>query len=142
MVRGPSSHSSTITVTMWFDLVKNYVGGIRIVTEWLGSGAETVEKEKAQNRTNTCLICPHNKHGVELTESAMSAVREQVGVKNHLNLHTDGENDLFTCELCSCPLKLKVWIPHRRVKLNEGDKDKFPAHCWLKTEEHDRSDTI
>ena len=121
----------------FFDTLSKYVNGARILRDWLGSGGVPVSKELAQSRANVCLMCPLNKHGIELTEMASEAIREQIGVKNHLQLHVDGENDLFTCEVCSCPLKLKVFVPFRLVKPLPEEKDKYPGVCWLRTENHD-----
>lgn len=126
----------------FFDTLSKYVSGARILRDWLGSGGVPVSNELAQDRTDVCLICPHNKHGIELTEAASEAIREQVGVKNHLQLHTNGEENLFTCDVCKCPLKLKVFVPFKLVKPLPEEKEQFPAACWLRTEAHDRSDSI
>lgn len=117
-----------------FSKVKDYARGVSIITDWLGSGGVPVSRGLAEQRSDTCLICPHNKACVPIVADISEFVREQVELKNHLNLKVDGEESLFTCEQCSCPLKLKVWVPLKLIKPTEEEKDKFPLACWLRTE--------
>lgn len=114
------------------DKVKNFANGVRIITDWLGSGGQCVEPAVAQRRANTCLQCHKNLGGAPLLESAANAVREQLEVKNNLHLHVAGEKGLGTCGVCSCVLKLKIWVPITRIMPQPGDD--FPPHCWVLNE--------
>ncbi len=111
---------------------KDFVHGIRIITDWLGSGGQCVDPALAQRRTNICLSCHKNVGGMPMIEKAAEIVREQLEVKNKLHLSVAGEKGLGSCAVCSCVLKLKVWVPITRILPQPGDD--FPSHCWVLAE--------
>lgn len=117
-----------------FEKLASYANGARILADWLGSGGHVVHQNLAQDRADTCGICPHNKAGVKVVESASQAIKEQVELKNHLQLRVSGEKGLRSCELCDCPLRLKIWLPIERVRPTDEERDLFPLHCWLRKE--------
>jgi len=113
-----------------------YTNGGRVLADWIGNGGIAVDKLVAQERTTVCLTCVHNQPGWPLTETVASAIKEQVELKNALELRVAGERGLHTCSICECPLKLKIWLPIEAVtKYQNGDAiRKFPAHCWIRKE--------
>lgn len=56
-------------------------------------------------------------------------VREQLEMKHKLNLTVAGERGLGQCAVCSCVLKLKVWVPIKRIM--PQPEDEFPVGCWV-----------
>jgi hypothetical protein len=110
-----------------------YRQGIRILSDWVGDGGVVVSKEQAQLRADTCLGCNENKAGWVAVEAVASAIREQVELKNDLDLRVEGEKSLHTCAVCVCPIKLKVWTPIEYcVKyMAKQEKEQFPSHCWI-----------
>jgi len=116
------------------DKVTKYAHGARVLLDWLGGGPETVEQHTAQNRANICRSCPMNKFGVEIAESVAYAIKEQVELKNHLDLRVEGEEALQTCSACACPLKLKVWLPLSRITKYETPDSlaQFHEDCWIR----------
>lgn len=117
-----------------FDALKSYAHGARILIDWLGAGGRVVDNTLAQSRADVCKLCPHNKAGLDFPEATSEFIREQVELKNHLQLRVGGEKSLFTCEVCLCPIKLKIWLPIEQVKLKPEEMDEFPAVCWLRKE--------
>lgn len=117
-----------------FTKITHYAKGAQILRDWIGDGGEVVPRELAEKRSDICAICPRNKSGLPIAEWVSDVIREQVGVKNFLELNTPQDDNLHTCELCDCPLPLKVWQLHRRVKLNEDEVEKYPTYCWLRKE--------
>lgn len=113
-----------------------YANGVRILSDWLGSGAQVVDKETAQKRANVCIKCPMNQNGNMVTKAIAWAIKEQTDLKSELELRVDGEKSLHSCAVCSCWLKLKIWIPMNQLRSEETpeDKAKWPAWCWMKTE--------
>ncbi len=111
--------------------LKHYTRGAEILVDWIGSGAEVVPQELANKRGDVCAICPHNKLGLPIAEWVSDAIREQMGVRHFLELNTPQDVNLHTCELCDCPLPLKIWQLHRRVKLEPEEVSKYPSYCWL-----------
>lgn len=114
------------------DKVRQFSDGFAILCRWLGSGAETVSPELAQSRADVCLKCPKNKNIAPLTVEAAMEIRRQVSLKNHLYLILKGEENLHTCEACSCVLKLKCWLPMSRIRPDPNEMEKFHPDCWLR----------
>lgn len=115
---------------------KAYTNGARILSDWVGDGGIVAPKEQAQERAGTCLGCKHNQPGMKLAESVSAAIQEEVELKNAMELRVIGERSLHTCELCLCPLRLKVWTPLSYLTKYKKSEEiqKFPAHCWIRTE--------
>lgn len=116
------------------DKAKNFANGVRTLTEWLGSGGQTVHQNLAQTRADVCFQCPNNVAGSDIVEATALAIREQVELKNKLQLRVKGEKSLAFCSVCTCCLRLKVWLPIERIKPADDEIDNYPLHCWLRKE--------
>lgn len=114
--------------------VAQFAEGARILTDWLGSGAITVDPATAQRRADICLKCPMNVNESFTAEAIAAAVRKQVEIKNHLQLRVDGEKGLHTCTACGCVTRLKVWVPLERILPDAEELPKFDPGCWLRNE--------
>jgi len=122
------------------------VGG-RILVDWLGSGAKPVDIAIAQRRANVCLSgapegkpCPHNRDGhslLQLTANTVRAIAEQMNVREHLRLRVEGEENIHSCFICRCPLKLKIHVPIETILAHTDDETlmAMPQYCWMKTEQ-------
>jgi len=127
-------------------LVKHAAVGGRILVDWLGSGAKPVDIAIAQKRANVCLSgapegkpCPHNRDGhalLQLTASTVRAIAEQMNVREHLRLRVEGEENIHSCALCRCPLKLKIHVPIETILAHTDDETlmAMPSYCWMQTE--------
>lgn len=115
---------------------KAYLHGQRILSAWLGDGGVAVEHSLAQERSNVCMTCEMNQPGWTPPEKVAEAIKEQVELKNNLNLHVQNEDKLHTCQVCLCPLLLKPWVPlsYQSKYMTKDDIESFPTKCWLRKE--------
>jgi len=118
-------------MNLW-DRAKQIKHGIEVISEWLGDGGQVVDQETAQKRANICLKCPLNVPTVVVVDAVARAIKKHLSVKNELALRVEGEKSLHTCQACGCVLRLLVWEPQSRVKVNmtPEETEKTPSHCW------------
>lgn len=120
--------------------VKAVGRGKRILVDWLGTGAKPVTIGIAQRRANVCFDCEHNRDGhsfLRLTADTVRAIAEQMHEKEQLKLRVQDEEKLHACEICLCPLPLKVHVPLKTIleHTDEETLNAFPNHCWIVTEQ-------
>lgn len=115
---------------------KSIADGARVIFDWLGHGGVCVSQEQAQTRADVCANCPENKPSDMLTKDVADAIRKHLEVKNRLQLRVNGEKSLQQCGVCLCNLRLKCWVPIDVIRkhMNDGELERFPEHCWQKTE--------
>lgn len=88
-----------------------------------------VETEEAERRATICDTCIHNKE-----PENPSSFRSWTDT---LALHTIGErktskdDNLHSCEICTCVLRCKVWNGGS-LKESEEINKQFPDYCWAK----------
>jgi hypothetical protein len=118
------------------EAVAKYPNGVRILKDWLGSGAFVVDREISQARANVCLTCPHNVKGFAVSDYVAKAIKEHVELKNSLELRVVGEKALYTCDVCACVLKLKIHVPISVIRghASQDETAKLPPYCWQLTE--------
>lgn len=116
----------------FFEQIRNYFNGAAILKDWLGSAAVPVLPETAQARADICLKCPGNLEGSRLTDEIASAIKEQIELKNHLELHVVGEDGLKACAVCDCVNRLQIWCPEGLFQnhVTKADALRYPAACW------------
>lgn len=114
--------------------IKQFADGAKILTDWLGSGAQTVDHATAQRRANTCIACPMNVDESFTSEKIADAVKKQVEIKNHLQLRVDDEKSLHICKACGCVNRLKIHVPLERIKPEDDEMKNFHENCWLRSE--------
>lgn len=117
--------------------VRATAAGVGVLIDWLGSGAEPVDRSEASRRALICSDCPQNKPGTWrdfFTESASRSIQKQIAIKNDMALSTPSDNKLGVCQACLCPLALKVHAPleHIQEHLSDEINTKSDARCWFK----------
>lgn len=115
-------------VSRFWERVKNDAKGAATLLRWLGSGGNPVEPPVAATRAQACLRCPHNQPGGAVETAIAEEIREQTALRKQLSLTVPGEPGLKSCDLCGCPLTLKVWVP------GPFDLKDRPPWCWQKPE--------
>ena len=115
----------------WTERASQIVNGAKVLADWIGHGGIPVEKEVAQSRADICLRCPKHVKDWALLESAADAIKRQIEVKNHLDLHVRGEKSLHFCAGCGCVCRLKIWLPLENILPEPEERAKFDPNCWL-----------
>jgi uncharacterized protein (UPF0218 family) len=125
--------------------ISQAMDGSAILKDWLGDGGIPVPKEQSQARADICSgrltanPCPFNVAGFAPIEAVAEAIKQQTEEKNKLNLRVEGEENLKSCDLCWCPLPLKVHVPMSYIvsktpaKMLAKFRQAQPA-CWMNTE--------
>jgi len=118
---------------------RNVVAGAETLVDWIASGAEAVPAEKSAARATVCAGCARNSSGDMLsffTRADSEAIRRTIQRKNQMNLTTAYDDKLGVCEVCSCPLKLKVHLPPEHIKARLSDEviGQLPDWCWIRKE--------
>lgn len=90
-------------------------------------------------RAAVCVACPHNNKGDWtriFTVPAAHTIRLMLEARSGMNLATPHDPNLVLCELCECPLRLKVHVSREVVQKHTSAElmEKLPAHCWIKLE--------
>lgn len=116
------------------------VVGVETIIEWIKSGEEAVPQELADKRAATCLICPkHGKGGwlSMFTKPVQDAISKAIQQRKEWNLSTQHDDKLEVCEVCDCPMKLKIFMPLNTIvsKMKPEVFQKLPPDiCWIRKE--------
>lgn len=116
--------------------VRSVAAGVGTLLDWLGEGGEPVDLPLAETRAKICKDCPQNQKGDWLaifTEPVANKIRQQLSIKNEMELKTSVDDDLKVCKACLCPLPLKVFVPMDQIlkHTSEETKAKLDARCWI-----------
>ena len=107
----------------WWQTMK---GGVALLKNVLVKNP--VAREVAEKRGEICATCPHNvfpdkgrfvKWSDKLAEDSVPGKR--------VTMH----NQLGNCEICSCPLKVKVWMQGPFFEEDKSKRDEMrKVGCW------------
>ena len=116
--------------------VNNIIAGAKTLREWWGSGGKPVENQFAEQRASVCVSCPHNAKGGLLsffTEPLARAIQKNLEEAHKLNLRTSQDDKLNVCNVCDCPLHLKIFSPIEHIlnHMPERVRKGLPDHCWI-----------
>lgn len=115
--------------------------GIGLLLEWLPEG-KSVAPELSEKRAHTCAHgansqpCPFNGKG-DLTSwfsvPVSEKLRKMTEARKDLKLETSEDQNLGVCNVCLCPLKLKVHVPMDFVEKHTKPETmaQFPSFCWI-----------
>lgn len=112
--------------------------GAKSLAEMLG-GERPVEAEQSAARAKVCTTCPKNLPG-DLTNfferATADLIRRRIEVINDLKLTTPHDQKLGVCDICLCPMRLKVHVPIETIARHMPDQvaQDFPDYCWIKKE--------
>lgn len=92
-----------------------------------------VESAEAERRARICVECDQNREVTSCkgcTAAALNALVDTVRGGRQTSL--DGQ--LFSCCICSCLLRAKIWLPLDilHAHMPEGQNEQLPTHCWKK----------
>lgn len=115
--------------------------GIKTLNEWIQAGGHPVEAAISERRADVCVACPKNVTGNFtdwFTRPAAGAIKKQIEQLAERKLSTPHDAKLNVCEVCLCPMKLKVHAPIEFIKAHMidsvlADLQKVPG-CWIPVE--------
>jgi len=87
-----------------------------------------VTQEEANRRAKICVECPHN---VKPEDTGLAAWADMVAYHATKGHTTEHDSKLFTCSICSCPLKAKCHLGGD-LGVSAELKKKLPEYCWQK----------
>lgn len=119
-------------------LAKKIWSGVRTINDWIDSGSAPVHQTVANARASICARCPKNGQGdftTWFTKPAAGAIKKQIEKLAERKLSTPHDAKLNICEVCLCPLKLKVHTPLPFIKTHLSDVViadlKAVGGCWI-----------
>jgi hypothetical protein len=121
--------------------VKTIWAGVRTLNEWLDSGEPAVAAELSAKRASVCAACTKNTAGdftSWFTKPASEAIRRQLERVQDRKLSTPNDATINVCDVCLCPLKLKVHTPFPYIRKHLtnailNDLRQVPG-CWIPAE--------
>ncbi len=120
---------------------KKIWAGVKTSNEWIDSGAPPVAKETSEIRASTCAKCPKNGKGdftSWFTKPASEVIGKQIERINGMKLTTSVDATLNVCEVCLCPLKVKVHTPMTFIKAHMSPDTlaelRQVPNCWIPKE--------
>lgn len=111
--------------------------GAALLLEWEQSGRQAVSPEVSAPRAAICAKCPENVKGKSLadlfTVPAAAMILRRFERLEGLKLTTPNDDDLGTCRVCLCPLRLKVHTPADLIlkRLKPGIRAELHPSCWI-----------
>lgn len=134
----PPSQSDQNLVSAAGAKVKKIWAGVRTLNDWIDSGEPAVATSLADHRSAVCAKCPHNGRGdftKWFTAPAAEAIKRQMEKLSERHLNTVNDANIDVCEICLCPLKLKVHTPFPFIKAHLSDaiaaELKAVPNCWI-----------
>lgn len=120
-------------------VIPKLVTGAETLIDWLGDGAPPVPQEVANSRASVCVGCKFNVKGdwsTWFTAPISEGIRKRIQVRDDMGLSTPYDSNLHVCDICRCPLKLKMHVPRSYIlsKLSEDTKNDLAENapwCWM-----------
>jgi len=120
-------------------VAKRLLSGASAIIDWLGQGANPVPSEEASRRAEICAGCKWNNQGdwsSFFTRPVSEGIMRQLKVRSDIGLSTPNDKKLNVCEICSCPLKLKVHVPMETIREHVPknvleDLAQNASWCWM-----------
>ena len=127
----------TLPQAVWDQVaaVAKMADGVGLLMDFIPYGTP-VSPELAAKRGEVCDTCPRNSQqafGAFFTQPASERLQKMVEARTDLKLETPFDANLGVCEVCLCPMKLKVHVPLDTIleKTKPSTMAEFPSHCWI-----------
>lgn len=118
--------------------IKTAAQGVAVPLDWIQSGGDPVEQGLAERRAKICVACPKNVPGAWYVEAPAAVLGEAIKGWQKLkgstfSFQTEQGDELKSCDVCKCLMRLKVFCPLRHIVDNTDPKimAKFPGNCWI-----------
>lgn len=125
------------------DSIRSDIEGMKTLHEW--TGGIPVSSELAYHRSFSCVFgddgkpCKHNRlpNWWETAKGMVAGyIRREMELKHKLKLETKNDGLLAMCDICGCCLQTKIFVPIKIIEshLLNGQLQKMPSYCWMKSE--------
>jgi len=104
-------------------------GGVNLLMNMLFKNY--VSQEEANRRAEICKSCEENVSPEPEKLSSFRRWTDDIAYNSVGERSTPYDADLYTCNVCTCVLRTKVWNAEI-VKESKETNDRFPNHCWAK----------
>lgn len=113
--------------------IKRAAQGSAVVMDWLTSGGRPVERSISESRALVCSNCPKNVPGAWYTVAPAELIRATLDQRKDVDLSTPLDEALFSCDVCKCLNRLKIWCPKSHIVSHTKPEimAEFPPHCWI-----------
>ena len=108
----------------WYHYLK---GGIALLENMFFGEKNMVSQEEADARGSVCIECPFN---VFPDRDAFIQWSDEIAEASTGGKRSKHHDELGNCEICTCPLRAKVW--NKDAKMTEKESEKAPDFCWAK----------
>lgn len=120
----------------FLEKVRNVAVGAETLIEWIASGKEAVERDLADRRAMTCVVCPLNDPGDWtrwFTIPVTRAISKALEKRREWKLATISDDRLGVCSACTCPMKLKVHMPLDQIlaRIAPDTMNRLDPKCWI-----------
>ena len=123
------------------DKAKKIWSGLETLGDWIDSNTPPVAKEVSESRASICAKCPRNGSGdwtTWFTKPASEIIRKNQEKLAFMKLSTTHDATINICEICLCPLKLKVHTPAQYIKAHMSQSVlaelRAVPNCWIPKE--------
>lgn len=117
---------------------KKIWGGVKTLNSWIDSGTPPVETSRSEIRSAICAACPKNGQGdftSWFTKPASDMIAKQLDRLKGMKLTSPHDDKLNVCEVCLCPLKLKVHTPINYIQAHMSEEVlselRGVPKCWI-----------
>lgn len=91
----------------------------------------TVSQEEAERRAGICQSCPMNRPLARMCPACPTTAQFfSWGYRLARGKSTSHDAVLSSCSVCSCDLKLAVWMTMEALRDDRFAADEYPGHCW------------
>jgi hypothetical protein len=134
----PPTQSEVEQVSAAAGRAKKIWSGVKTLNDWIDSGDAPVPAKQAGDRAAVCVQCTMNTAGdftSWFTKPAAGAIKSQIEKLQARKLSTPHDEKLNVCDVCLCPLKLKVHTPLSFIQANMSEavlsELQKVEKCWI-----------
>lgn len=134
----PPSQKESEQVSAAAERAKKIWSGVKTLNDWIESGEPPVDSVLSEARAKVCSVCPKNTAGdftSWFTRPAAGAIQKQIERLSDRKLSTSFDKIINVCDVCLCPLKLKVHTPKEFIKAHLSESvltDLMQVkQCWI-----------
>ena len=123
----PENAGSCETVKLKRGFMQTVQGGVALIKNFFYGEENMVGQEEADRRAKICIKCPHNFNPDKYFYEQWA---DEVAENSTFGKKSAHYGELFNCEVCTCPLRAKVFYKGPFV-LNDEQKQKMKeVGCW------------